>query len=937
MLRLSLLILLIFLIPITSKADEVQEQTQGQTQEKQLNVYEVFLKKKNHLKQEHNQKVELIKNEHLNQLNILKSKRADLKYQIEQVELDEEAVRASIKNRHLLQGILMLDSEWYSFPVFLLMLAFIFIYLMTKQKLFFSRYKIWIITIGFILFTLYSVGALAKTPTLQESHNQIELQLSLFNRLQEASDADKLIIKIEQQKKGTVTIDPYDPNDPYLFTHTTFKKQSFKEYFTLAALYSESDQDQKVIKLLTKALDSLKNRYNKKVKRELYASWQYLTSYDSFEALSKVSLILCDSREDLYKYLATVDKLRTYKAENAEFLLQKILKKMKFTSDFLAAATYLHRQSRREEGSAMYQKALKTARSSADFIGLAQYAFDKGLNEDATSALEKAFKTARKTSEYITFAKFSSRHNPVLSEEAYQKGIKKCRTPDDYLYLATYALELNRNDDALSALQSGMKKAKKVSDLLLVIELAVKMKQSDYYVEGMDKALKSAKKLQDMMRLAKYAYQKKDAKYYVDVLSRAVDKAKRFKDLDALLTYIIDIKLETLVTPMVQQIASRRLRVNQYRFLRNKLKEASYLDKVTPIHQQMTDKTRRESALYILSEEFMSLGLKYDANLPLLKILKRSRRYSSIITLLNKSIENKFWVTARECARKLVKKGYGDRTISDPNLLQVSSLKPNGEEITLLTAFAILAQKSDASSEAQVALETRISKYLQEYIQQQDQQIQGKINTYFYLRQLWETIGKGKILEQYEGVYTMVEDNYLSGLSVDWEKEQADLKSRIIIEQSALENEMERYKEKLEIAKAGLKRTKERANENQLKSIAVMSRSLVYLILFLLLVTISALVAWIYQKNLTQFKVLGFSLKYIETFGLLLCFNLLAAPFGLVFILASQIILLLLHIHQETEQGIMHDRITKRLDNNRVLKNLDWDVSSENLEQENGE
>ena len=331
MLRSSLLILLIFLIPITSKADEVQEQTQGQAQEKQLNVYEVFLKKKNHLKQEHKQKVELIKNEHLNQLNILKSKRADLKYQIEQVELDEEAVRASIKNRHLLQGILMLDSEWYSFPVFLLMLAFIFIYLMTKQKLFFSRYKIWIITIGFILFTLYSVGALAKTPTLQESHNQIELQLSLFNRLQEASDADKLIIKIEQQKKGTVTIDPYDPNDPYLFTHTTFKKQSFKEYFTLAALYSESDQDQKVIKLLTKALDSLKNRYNKKVKRELYASWQYLTSYDSFEALSKVSLILCDSREDLNKYLATVDKLRTYNTENAEFLLQKILKKMKFT------------------------------------------------------------------------------------------------------------------------------------------------------------------------------------------------------------------------------------------------------------------------------------------------------------------------------------------------------------------------------------------------------------------------------------------------------------------------------------------------------------------------------------------------------------------------------------------------------------------------------
>ena len=930
MLKSSLLVFLIFLIPITSNADQGNEKNQ----DKQLNVYEVFLKKKDTLLQEHNKKVELIKSEHLNQLNILKSKRADLKYQIEQVELEEEAVRSSIKNRHLLQGILMLDSEWYSFPVFLLMLAFIFVYLMTKQKLFFSRYKIWIIALGFILFTLYSVGALAKTPTPQESHNQIELQLSLFNRLQEASDADKLIIKIEQQKKGKVVIDPYDPNDPHLFTHTTFKKQSFQEYFTLAALYSESDQGPKVVKLLTKAINGLNDRYKKKVKRELYAAWQYLSSHDSFETLFKLSMILCDSREELNKYLATVDQLKTYNPEHAELLLKKLLKKMKSTSDFLAAATYLHRQGRGEEGSGMYQKALKTARSSADFIGLAQYAFEKGLNEDAISALEKAFKTARKTSELIIFAKFSSVHNPTLSEEAYQKGIKKCRTPDDYLYLATYALELNRNDDALSALQSGMKKAKKVSDLLLVIELAVKMKQSDYYIEGMDKALKSARKLQDMMRLAKYAYQKKDAKYYVDVLSRAVIKAKRFKDLDALLTYIIEIKLKALVTPMVQQIASRRLRVYQYRSLRNKLKEAGYLDKLTPIHQQMTDKTRRERDLYKLSEEFMSFGLKYDANLPLLKILKRSRRYNSIITLLYKSIENKFWVTARECARKLVNKGYGDRTISDPNLLQISSLKPNGEEITLLTAFAVLAQKSGAMSEAQVALETRISKYLQEYIQQQDQQIQGKINTYFYLRQLWEKIGKGKILEQYEGVYTMVEENYLSGLSMDWAKEQANLKKRTVIEQKSLENELERYQEKLDIAKAGLKRTKERANENQLKSIAVMSRSFVYLILFLLLVTISALVAWIYQKNLTHFKVLGFSLKYIETFGLLLCFNLLAAPFGLVFILVSQVSLLLLHIHQETEQGIMHDRITKRLKNNRVLKNLDWDVSSENLEQE---
>ena len=885
-------------------------------------VYKDFLTKKSKVEATHQSKVEEAKAEHAKSLAEITSQVMKLENDLEETRLETDEIRSSIAKQKALHSLLLLDGEWYNFPIFLIMLFLIYLTLRAQMPELSRRYQKQILIILGTLTFLYALGAMAKPlPDPYKSRQKISQNLNLFNRLQGASEVDKLIIKIEQQTKGRITIDEFETSDDDLYVFTSFKKGSFEESFTLAALYLEAGQKLRAVKLLKEAVREL-SKYNRKYKTPLKAAWRFFSKSKNYNGVIFTSKLLASSRESLKDYFPSVEFIGQSNSEAAEELLQLLLKKMKQTSDFLAAAIYLHRANRVEESAKMYQKALKTARSTEDYIGLAKYALDNNLPESAMEALAKAFKRARKTGELIAYTKFAFKISHETAELAYEKTVKSARSSNDFLQLAKYSLELGRIVQATAALESGLKKARKVEELLLVIDLAVQMKNKASYVEGIKKAMKLAKRFEDMLSLIKYAYQQEEPAVYNAVLVSIVPKARKFRQLQSLLTFTLTNSLNQHLSAQIDQISTRRLKLDQYRTLRSMLINAKHRNRIQPINMSLTKYTSRERALYALSEEFKSIGATIDANLPIIKLLNRTGRTYKIHAILKFSIENELFHAAREAAQKLVTKRRGSELVKDPNLLKVSTLKPNGVNININTLYAILCQKTGRIDQARAALENEISSFLETYIKEQNGELQGDINTYFYLHQLWSEVGEKNLLNQFDAVYSMVEDLYLEGVKEDLLRLLNKFKKELVDDLNKEKNKLTKAQNKLEFERMALEKIKEKSSEDQIKSIALISRSFVYLFIVLATMLLAGFIAWNYQSSLTAFKMTGFVLKFSEVVGLVLCTNLRTTIYGLGVVVISQIILMLLHIHQEGDNGQAKERFGEALAKNPLMQKL---------------
>jgi tetratricopeptide (TPR) repeat protein len=885
-------------------------------------VYKEFIQKKDALKTEFKAMRDLKKEEFVSNVAKIKSQIVDLSSERASTEEQIDDIRRSIARQKMLHQLLLLDGEWYNFPIFIIMLFLIYLIIRRQAPTLTRNYnKHILIAIGILTF-MYALGAMAKPlPSPHESRAKIEQNLNLFNRLQDASEVDKLIIKIEQQTKGQITIDDFDISNKNLYVITTFKKGSLEEFFTLAALYHEAGQTSRAQRLLYQGVSSLK-KFSKKHAKLLRTSWQFFMSIYNLKGTFASAMLLAQSRVSLRDYLTSVTSLRETMPEQSEELLKTLLKKMKLTSDYLAAAIYLHRLNRLEESAKMYQKALKTARSTADYLGLAKYALDNNLPESALQALDKAFKRARRTKEWISYSKFAREISHDSAETAYDKAIKSARSSDDYLQLTKYCLQLSRVDQATKSLTAGLKKARKVEELLQVVDLALKMKERESYIEGMTKTVKIAKRFKDMLPLIRYAYQQGESKIYNQVLIDIIPKARKSAQLNQLLKFILVADLPRYISPVVAQIASRRLKPQQYRALRSELINAGHLEQIAPIHVSLTKYTSNERKLYQLSEEFKSIGRPVDASLPIIKLLKRTGRVYKIKKILSFSLNNQLFVSAREATAKLIKKRRGSDLIEDPNLLSVSTLKPNGIKISLITLYAILCQRTGQIDLARATLESQISAFLEEYIKEQTGELKGDINTYFYLHQLWVEAEDPQLLTQFDTAYRMVEDIYLENMKEKLKTQLNIFTKDLNLELSREEKTLASAQSQLELIRLSLSRVREQSNEDQIKSIALISRSLVYLFIIIIALLIAGFISWHYQLSLTAFHTTGFILKFLEIIGIVMCTNLRIIQFGIAVVIFCQLLLMLLHIHQESDQGTSNQRFSDTLEKNQLWKRL---------------
>lgn len=884
--------------------------------------YQQFLSKKESLKENLNQQKETYKAHHLKKIGDIKSQVLLLEDELKEIEQREDDLRASIHRQKALHSLLQLDGEWYNFPVFLFMITLI--YLLTRYQLphLTLQYHRLIGAFLFAITLLYSIGSFANPfPDAEETKNAILKNINLFNRLQGASEVDKLIIKIEQQHGPYVRIDPFETADEDLYVLTYFKKGSFEEDFTLASLYLDAGQKEYALTKLIMSFDKLK-KSSKKQSSSINASWRFFLKNSSSRGLIKVIPHLVQHNKELRWLLSSISLInKKFKVEGEE-LLQLILKKMRSTPDYLAATIYLHALTRIDESQKMYQKALRTARYATDFIKLAEYAYQNHLPERMEEAIIKAFKKSRTTQDWIAYAKFAYQIKHSTFEDGFEKARKSTRKPGEYLNFARYALSLKRPELALEALSLGLKKARKVEDLLLVVDLALQMKQQNSYQEGMLKAVKVARKFEDMFQLSQYAYRQGELAIFRDVAERMIPAARKFTDIKSLFNFFISKNIAQYLSKLVNKTTETRLKPSQYLVLRDLLLNSGHKNFISPIHLRIIKLTRKEHKLLSLSSDFKAKGFIEDASLPLIKIVGKTYSKRKINRIMSQAIKEGLYSGAQSAALRLIALGEGNRKVPDPDLLPKSRLKPNGSQITLITLYAILSQKVGDFMMARSALESEISRFLEQYITEQNGQLRGDINTYFYLHQLWNQIGEHDLLSQFDASYSMMEASYLEQID---ERNKATLlayKKSLDLELNEEELLIERVKHKIERASESLKVLQKRSQDDQIKSLALISRGMVYLIIITLTLFASAFIAWIYQLSLSHFHILGFTIKFVEIASLIICTNVRFISLALPVLITSQLILMLLHTQQEGERGTIQDRFSENLQSNLIWKKL---------------
>ena len=161
-----LFLLFITVISISSLNAEPTEPSTG--------VYKEFLQKKANVEEMFKQRAGQVKADQAKALAEITSQIMEFENGRAEVQQQAEDLRSSIARQKALHSLLLLDGEWYNFPIFIIMLFLLYLILRSQVPQLSKRYhKQLLIAIGLLTF-MYALGAMAKPlPNPNESRQEI--------------------------------------------------------------------------------------------------------------------------------------------------------------------------------------------------------------------------------------------------------------------------------------------------------------------------------------------------------------------------------------------------------------------------------------------------------------------------------------------------------------------------------------------------------------------------------------------------------------------------------------------------------------------------------------------------------------------------------------------------------------------------------------------
>jgi len=788
-------------------------------------------------------------------------------------------------------------------PFFYLTVILALLYLFIRKRPIFLRYRVLITILASLLVVFYSLDLFA------EDHRhpygpEIDAKLTTVNRLLTADEIDRAIVVIEEAEKGLIELSLPEVSSTYLIPLETFKKGSFHEKYSLGCLYYENKDAAKATALFVDALKNLKTRKDDallvlNILKYFEEVKDHKNAADTLVHLSTIS----KSQGALLAHLDII----TLGPQQKQDILDALLKRMKTAVDYLAAAVYLSGHGNAEEASRMYGKAVATARDSAGYLGLADYAYKNGIEQEAVVAMDKAFKSARRTESLIEYTRLAKAHGLENAADAWDKAVSSAKSVHDYILLAKYSNEQQDKQKANEYLRESIGRKGSLADLLEAMNLAADMNNSALVAELIGSVLSNSKRFADFMAIAEVS-RKLAADKLPEVVGYAAKAARKPSQFQSLVRFVVVAKDSGLINVVIESAQARLRHVKDIQKFREELVDKGFKSVVGPLNKAIVAKTRRSSGLMTLFTRFETEGFLDDAEAALSKLVSITSRTKKNREILKLALSKKMYKAAFDACVKLMKvKGSG--AVPDPKLLPQSEYLPNGPDVDYPVYCAIIGQKAGRLADSRDILERHVAGYLDSYIHDPDSSIQGPVNSYFYLRLLWEMAGNSSLIAKYESVYKLVEEKYLE----EYREERAEIVSEKQIELANRKTSMNEgialLQTEIEDLTRKLAEIRQQNRKQIFKVVASFTRLAAVAILFLIATVIAAVVAFRFARSLTRFKISGFFFKFTEIFGFEMCFTIILLPAGLLLLIASQVSEMLLHLQQDSESSKLCDRL----------------------------
>lgn len=383
-----------------------------------------------------------------------------------------------------------------------------------------------------------------------------------------------------------------------------------------------------------------------------------------------------------------------------------------------------------------------------------------------------------------------------------------------------------------------------------LVKFFVDQDNAVYTEQAIEKAMLCMKNSETFIKVAQFLSKKQWTGLSIKVLQAAINQARNPTELLQICTFALKSNFEELASSAIRRA---------------------------------TELSRKHTQFLQIAKYSLDNGRMGDA-VAVLEKATSSEDASALLDIAQFAVQNKLYNKAFPPLERIIEKHgieYASKIKVFPSeQLGMSKDLPTPDGVSLTVYLGMLYQKLQRIKDAEMAYEMEVLHELDNIILEgaDKEEINANLNTFFYLRQLWDSKGEKDKVSKLDPIYGLLEQKYLDKYKKEHEESLSKLKEynqelTTIYQKTSADN-----------------RESQKENRGFQLEIGLYSLRLLAIFALLIILTVWAIKrSWEEAKGLEQFKTFVFIAKLTEIYGWISCLTIIGIPIGLIFILFGQL------------------------------------------------
>lgn len=326
-------------------------------------------------------------------------------------------------------------------------------------------------------------------------------------------------------------------------------------------------------------------------------------------------------------------------------------------------------------------------------------------------------------------------------------------------------------------------------------------------------------------------------------------------------------------------------------------RQAFVIEVLTQAVDHLLRLNRHPASLLELADYFLQHQRPETAEKFLHQAVSSANQTNTLIKLAYWALDRQFYQAAHDAVGKIFAAlpwQSFNPSVEPPRLTSIDSQKPYAlvpEKIPLYVFFGLLTQVLEGNKpyKAEVILSQAVNQEVAQMVARLGYKIEGNLNNFFYLKNVWELLGQEKQLAKLLPVYEQLQDQYLQRLGRQQEQELEALRTQLA----------DRQQQRQALQKQ-LEEAQRQAGRVQFRLGLYFCRLLAMGALTVLILLGCGIKAWRYSQKVSRYPALAALAKFLESLGWVQVMAVWLFPVGLIQIGVAQV----LQVWQLTQQGI---------------------------------